>query len=138
MVLLSSAVSNRPFPGKMSALDQPQVEASLENLLRHVQPRLKVLFARYRIPPQDTEDIVQQALLALIYQRQEIRDPAAWMLGTIRNKCLLYWREQRRKLYDAVDAAVLEVMAEPTPPDQEERPFRPPLTPPTHPFPEPP
>ena len=52
----------------MSALDQPQVEASLENLLRDVQPRLKVLFARYRIPPQDTEDIVQQALLALIYQ----------------------------------------------------------------------
>jgi RNA polymerase sigma factor (sigma-70 family) len=112
----------------MSALDQPQVEASLENLLRDVQPRLKVLFARYRIPPQDTEDIVQQALLALIYQRQEIRDPAAWMLGTIRNKCLLYWREQRRKLYDAVDAAVLEFMAEPTLPDQEESDFRRDLT----------
>ncbi len=108
----------------MSALDQPQVETSLENLLRDVQPRLKVLFARYRIPPQDTEDIVQQALLALIYQRQAIRDPAAWMMGTIRNKCLLYWREQRRKLYDAVDAAVLEFMAEPKAPDQEETDLR--------------
>lgn len=112
----------------MSALDQPQVEASLENLLSDVQPRLKVLFARYRIPPQDTEDIVQQALLALIYQRQAIRDPAAWMMGTIRNKCLLYWREQRRKLYDAVDAAVLEFMAEPNAPDQEETDLRRDLT----------
>jgi RNA polymerase sigma factor (sigma-70 family) len=112
----------------MSALDQPQVEASLENLLRDVQPRLKVLFARYRIPPQDTEDIVQQALLALIYQRQAIRDPVAWMMGTIRNKCLLYWREQRRKLYDAVDAAVLEFMAEPKAPDQEETDLRRDLT----------
>jgi RNA polymerase sigma factor (sigma-70 family) len=109
-------------------LDQPQVEASLESLLRDVQPRLKVLFARYRIPPQDTEDIVQQALLALIYQRQAVRDPAAWMMGTIRNKCLLYWREERRKLYDAVDAAVLEFMAEPGAPDQEETDFRRDLT----------
>ncbi len=103
----------------MSALDQPQVEAPLENFLSRVQPRLKVLFARYRIPPQDTEDIIQQALLAFVYQRQEVRDPDAWLLGTIRNKCLLYWREQRRKLYEAVDAAVLELMAEPLAPDQE-------------------
>ncbi len=118
MMLLSLAVSKRPFPGKMSALDQ-QVEPPLESFLRGVQPRLKVLFARYRIPPQDTEDILQQALLALIYQRQEIRDPEAWLLGTLRNKCKLYWRAQRRKLYESVDAAVLELMAEPLPPDQE-------------------
>jgi RNA polymerase sigma factor (sigma-70 family) len=103
----------------MSALDQPQVESSLEIFLSRVQPRLKVLFARYRIPPQDTEDILQQALLALVYQRQEVRDPEAWLLGTIRNKCLLYWREQRRKLYESVDEAVLDLMAEPLAPDQE-------------------
>ncbi len=87
--------------------------------MRKVQPRLKTLFARYRIPSQDTEDILQQALLALVYQRPSIRDPEAWLIGTIRNKCLLYWRDQRRKLYEAVDAAVLEVMAEPTAPAQE-------------------
>lgn len=103
----------------MSALDHPKVEASLESFLRKVQPRLKTLFARYRIPSQDTEDILQQALLALVYQRPSIRDPEAWLVGTIRNKCLLYWRDQRRKLYEAVDAAVLEVMAEPTAPAQE-------------------
>jgi RNA polymerase sigma factor (sigma-70 family) len=103
----------------MSALDHPKVEASLESFLRKVQPRLKTLFARYRIPSQDTEDILQQALLALVYQRPSIRDPEAWLVGTIRNKCLLYWREHRRKLYEAVDAAVLEFIAEPTAPAQE-------------------
>ena len=103
----------------MSALDQPQVEVPLESFLRSLRPRLKALFAHYRIPPQETEDILQQALLALLYQRDKVRDPEAWLLGTMRNKCLLYWREQRRKLYDAVDAAVLEFVADPQAPDQE-------------------
>jgi len=103
----------------MSALDHPQVDTSLEEFLKQVRPRLKALFARYSIPPQDTEDILQQALLALVYQRQLVRDPETWLLGTLRNKCLLYWREHRRKLYEAVDAAVLELMAEPMAPAQE-------------------
>lgn len=103
----------------MSALDQPQVEESLESFLRGVRPRLKALFARYRIPVQDTEDILQQALLALVYHQRDVRDPEAWLLGTLRNKCLLYWRERRRNLYDAVDATVLECMAEPLAPAQE-------------------
>jgi len=108
----------------MSALEYPPVEISLEQFLAKVRPRLKILFARYRIPPQDTEDILQQALLALVYQRQGIRDPEAWLLGTLRNKCLVYWRDHRRKLYDAVDAAVLECMAEPLPPAQEDADLR--------------
>ena len=66
----------------MSALDHPQVESSLEGFLEKVRPRLKSLFAHYRIPPQDTEDILQQALLALIYHREGIRDSEAWLLGT--------------------------------------------------------
>ena len=93
----------------MSALDHPQVESSLEGFLRHVRPRLKALFAHYRIPPQDTEDILQQALLALIYHREGIRDEEAWLVGTLRNKCLLYWREQRRKLGCSVCIEVIRV-----------------------------
>jgi RNA polymerase sigma-70 factor (ECF subfamily) len=103
----------------MSALDHPQVESSLEGFLERVRPRLKSLFARYRIPPQDTEDLLQQALMALIYHRDGVRDPEAWLMGTLRNKCLLYWREQRRKLYDTVDSAVLDILAEPIAPAQE-------------------
>lgn len=103
----------------MSALDHGQAEPSLEDFLKRVRPRLKAQFQRYSIPPQDTEDILQQALLALIYQRQAIRDPEAWLIGTVRNKCLLYWRTYRRKLYESVDATVLECLADPLQPAQE-------------------
>jgi RNA polymerase sigma-70 factor (ECF subfamily) len=108
----------------MSAPDPTIAETSLEPFLKRIWPRLKASFARYRIPPQDTEDILQQALLALVHQRASIRDPEAWLLGTVRNKCLLYWRDQRRRLYDAVDAAALECMAEPQAPAQEWSDFR--------------
>lgn len=103
----------------MSALDKPRTGDTLETFLKRVRPRVKTLFLRYRIPIQDTEDILQQALLALLYHHDSIRDPEAWLIGTLRNKCLLYWRDHRRKLYDAVDAAVLDVVAEPQAPDQE-------------------
>lgn len=105
----------------MSALDQPQpeVEDSLAEFLREVRPRLKALFAHFRIPAQDTEDLLQQALLAFLYRRQGVRDPQAWLLGTLRNKCLLYWRERRRKLYDNVDMTVLEGIASPLAPAQQ-------------------
>lgn len=107
------------YSRQMSALDQPQVDSYLEDFLKRVRPRLKYLFARYSIPSQDTEDILQQALLALVYQRHAVRDPEAWLLGTLRNKCLLYWRDHRRKLYESVDAAVLELMAGAVSPAQE-------------------
>ncbi|MEM7480329.1 MAG: sigma-70 family RNA polymerase sigma factor [Acidobacteriota bacterium] len=105
----------------MRALNNAPLETSLEDFLQEVQPKLKAIFARHRIPPQDTEDILQQTLLALVYQWEKVRDPEAWLIGTLRNKCLLYWRERRRRLYQAVDAVVLEWMAEPEPPAQERK-----------------
>src|SRR5918999_3981244 len=103
----------------MSALDQLQVEDFLDGLLKQARPRLRAIFAYYKIPLQDTEDILQQALLALLYRPDRVRDPEAWLVGTLRNKCMLYWREKRRKLYESVDTAMLENMAEPLPPEQE-------------------
>jgi RNA polymerase sigma factor (sigma-70 family) len=108
----------------MSTLDNPRTDDSLEEFLKRVRPRIKALFLRYRIPPQDTEDILQQALLALVYHRESIRDPEAWLFGTLRNKSLLYWRAQRRKLYEAVDSTVLEIMGHTMPPEQEEADLR--------------
>jgi RNA polymerase sigma factor (sigma-70 family) len=104
----------------MSALDHPQQEeAGLELFLHRVRPRLRTLFSRYRIPLEDTEDILQQALLALLYQWQTVRDPEAWLLGTLRNRCLLYWRDRRRKLYEVVDSTVLDLMVGSEVPEQE-------------------
>jgi RNA polymerase sigma factor (sigma-70 family) len=117
--MLRSACSGRDET--MNAADNAPLETSLEQFLDHVQPQLKLLFARHRIPAQDTEDILQQTLLALVYQWNNVRDPEAWLFGTVRNKCRLYWRDRRRTLYEAVDAAVLEWLAAPQPPAQEKQ-----------------
>ena len=96
----------------------------LEEFLDRMRPRLKALFARHRIPVQDTEDILQHALLQLIYQWVNIRDREAWLIGTLRKTCLLYWRRRRRALYEAVDSAVLEWIGGVDPPVQEQSDLR--------------
>ena len=98
----------------MSVLDHPHVDgSSWELFLERVRPRLKCVFFRYRIPPEDADDLLQQALLAFVHRAGEVRDPAAWLAGTLRHKCLLYWRDRRRRVYDAVDDAMLEWLARP-------------------------
>lgn len=119
MVVLLDLQADDENPTMFDALDPARGEPTLEEFLERMRPRIKALFARYRIPVQDTEDILQQSLLALVYQWERIRDPEAWIVGTLRKTCLLYWRERRRRLYDAVDSAVLEWIAEPERPDQE-------------------
>lgn len=82
-------------------------------------PKMKRLLATNHIPIEDAEDVLQQALLALIYQWDSIRDPESWLLGTLRRHCFMYWRNQRRQLYSAVDSTLLEWLSEPMAPPQE-------------------
>jgi RNA polymerase sigma factor (sigma-70 family) len=89
------------------------------DLVRQVRPRLKILLARYHIPLQDCEDLLQTTLLQLVYQWDRIRDHEAWLMGTMKRQCLMYWRDQRRRLYQAVDSALLELVSEPVAPEQE-------------------
>ena len=92
---------------------------SFEEFLKAVEPRLKRLLALYRIPSEDAEDVLQQALLALLYQWDRVRDPECWLFGTLRRHCLMYWRTHRRRIYSAVDSAILEWLSEPIAPSQE-------------------
>ncbi len=41
------------------------------------------------------------------------------MLGALRKKCLVYWRNRRRCVYEAVDNAILESLADTEMPAQE-------------------
>lgn len=90
-----------------------------EDFLKAVEPKLKRLLAIYRIPSEDAEDLLQQALLALLYQWERVRDPERWLFGTVRRHCLMYWRTNRRRIYSAVDATLLEWLSEPMAPSQE-------------------
>src|SRR5688572_23264718 len=93
--------------------------APFEEFLKGVEPKLKRLLATYRIPSEDAEDILQQALLALLSQWENVRDPESWLFGTVRRHCLMYWRNNRRRIYSAVDATILEWLSASTPPSQE-------------------
>lgn len=104
----------------MAILDQHQ-QQPIEEILEDLQPRIQHVFSRFHIPPQDAEDVLQQTLLTYLYKRSNILDAERWLMGTLRNRCLLYWRDRRRRLYTAVDKALLESVAQAEESPQERR-----------------
>ena len=92
---------------------------TFEDFLKAVEPRLKRLLTQHHIPSDDAEDVLQQALLALLYRWEQVRDPESWLFGTVRRHCLMYWRTYRRRIYSAVDSTLLELLSAPLAPSQE-------------------
>lgn len=97
----------------------PVDDDELELLLSSFKPRARAITSSFRIPAQDGEDLLQDALLTLVNKRHEIYSPEAWLAATLRKRCLMYWRSRRRSLLRQVDAAVLELIAAETPAPQE-------------------
>ena len=95
----------------MAILDQHQ-EQPIEEILQDLKPRIEHVFSRFRIPPLEAEDVLQKTLLTYIYKRNSILDAERWLMGTLRNWCLLYWRDRRSRLYTSVDRALLESVVE--------------------------
>ena len=61
-------------------------EPSLEEILERTTPRLKKVLSRYRIPPQDADELLQETFLILITKAGSIRNPDAWLLATLANR----------------------------------------------------
>jgi len=95
------------------------LEPSLEEVLERMQPRLKRILCRYRIPARDAEDLLQETFLIMVSKWGSIRNPDAWLLATLSNRCIIYWRKYRNRLWDLVDTAILELLAEAEAPAQE-------------------
>lgn len=108
----------------MSAIDQPAVEETFDALLERLRPRLKQILYRYQIPADDAEDILQEALLATVLKWERIKNPEAWLIVTLKNRCLIYWRKRRGNLCTAMDVGVLEGLTEPEAPPQERQHLR--------------
>ncbi len=103
----------------MTYLQQPELQDSLNQLLLASRPRLERVLRHFEIPPEDAEDILQDAQLTLLYKWEQIRSPESWLVGTLKKKCIMYWRKRRSSLCDAVDTAILDLVATPISPDQE-------------------
>lgn len=86
-------------------------EEGIEHLLLSFKPRARAITASFRIPPEDGEDLLQDALLTFLHKREEIFCPEAWLAATLKRRCLMYWRSRRRNLLRQVDTSILELMA---------------------------
>lgn len=103
----------------MTIPEELQDGETFEILLRRVQPTLKQILGRYQIPPEDAEDVLQDTMLTLLYKWETVLKPEAWLIGTLRRRCIMYWRTRRSRLYEAVDEAILELVAQAEQPSQE-------------------
>jgi RNA polymerase sigma factor (sigma-70 family) len=97
---------------------------SIEHLLAKLRPVLAAIFWRSHISPVDAEDLLQNALLSLVSHRSSILNEQAWLLGAVRRQCAMYWRQRRRRLYDAIDTACLQTLAGSAPSEQQNRELR--------------
>ena len=99
----------------------------IARLVEDLRPRLLAILRTFQIPPADRDDVLQDALLALVRRWDSVRHPHYWLLGTLNNRCRLYWRAQRRlsgRFVQAVDEDTLELLAGTIPPVQSATPLR--------------
>lgn len=104
----------------MATADSSGNSEELEDVLERLRPKARRIFARYRIPPADAEDLLQETFVVFLHKQESIRSTEPWLLGTLRKRCLVYWRTRRRRLYNAVDSAILESVAKAEGPTQED------------------
>ena len=94
-------------------------ETTIEECVKRARPGLNRLLASFRIPSEDAEDLLQQSLVALLHHWHQVREPESWLAVTLKRQCQMYWRRRRRRLYSAVDAALLDLLSAPVAPPQE-------------------
>lgn len=105
----------------MTAPHDPMSVPEFAETLARVRPALERVLAGYDLPVEDAEDVLQDCYLTLLYKWESVRCPEAWLIGTLRKKCLMYWRKRRRRFFDAMETGLLEVLLEPERPLQENR-----------------
>jgi len=85
---------------------ETQSPEALPELYERLRPRLRRVLQGHRVPPQDAEDLVQTAFLLAIAKWDELRDPEAWLVGTLKKRCILYWR--RRLVHEERQVQLME------------------------------
>lgn len=97
----------------MSVSQRPQFQSSFDDAVVGLEKVGRTYLRRHRIPAEDADDILQQTLLIYLYKHDEIYNPDAWIRGTLRKRCVLYWRRRQKNLLTMVDVSILETLASP-------------------------
>ncbi len=95
----------------MLRLDEDEWSSHVVAVMEQVRPQLARTFRSYRIPAADSEDLVQNALLALVTKWTQVREPATWLLGAVRHQCRHYVRHQLGRRIAPTDPERLEQLA---------------------------
>jgi len=118
---LASGPASQPVNGATNPEIEPDPEESLDELVRRIRHRLKLVLRSYDIPFQDAEDLLQDSLLEALRKWDSIYSKECWLLGTLRFKCSNYWKRIRTKTPQTMDLPDLEELCPPLPPPQEKR-----------------
>ncbi|HVT16477.1 MAG TPA: sigma-70 family RNA polymerase sigma factor [Thermoanaerobaculia bacterium] len=100
------------------ASDRQALEDVLPALCEQLRPQLRRILAAFQIPMEDAEDLVQTTLLIALAKWPGIWNPTAWLLGTLQKRCIMYWRERRRRSARLVALEPLEHELSAEPPQE--------------------
>lgn len=93
---------------------------TIHDVFTTLSPRLKRIVARFRIPPAEAEDLVQEACVALVRNWETVENPEAWLVRTLSRMCCTWLRRQRqRRWLQYLDGEILEAIAPAERPPQE-------------------
>ncbi len=103
--------------------------SELAALCQRLRPQFHAILRRCRVPPEDSEDLVQSTLRIAIEKWREIESLEPWLLATLRRHCALHWREHCRRTARQMPiepvgeepGGAAGVLLPPTPPEQERR-----------------
>lgn len=90
----------------MSATGVEEDPIDLGWLWQQSRPRIRALFKRGGVPPEDAEDILQDILARLLSREYEVRDPVAWLVASAGFAVLAYRRARREQVVQQLDDAL--------------------------------
>jgi len=99
--------------------DQPDLLA----LFDAARPKLHGLLLGWRVPIEDAGDVLHDcwvALLAQSHAMHEVGNPEAWLVGTMRNTILQYWRRRGRQSRFLARWSHVAPASEPAPQESED------------------
>lgn len=105
-------MENEGHSPTMSKKNEAAGADSLGRLLEELEPRLKKLLARFRIPASNAEAMLEDCLMVLVYRQDQIADPGRWLERTLRYRCIRHWRHHQQQLCRTLDAELRRWLAD--------------------------
>lgn len=83
---------------------------SLPPELNLEEREVEALFTRFRIPPEDAQEMLNQTLLTLYLRYPDLQYPKLWVLRTLKRRCVIWWRRRNRQIYRIADVGFREAL----------------------------